>query len=82
MKTLRAGSASDEFGAEGTVPEGYLDRIFDLGVSGSEQASNSGLGLFASRIYGLAMRLTLRAENRANGVALVLEFPAPSFSTT
>lgn len=58
------------------VPEGYLERIFDLGVSGSDQAGNGGLGLFASRIYGLAMRLILRAENRANGVALVLEFPS------
>jgi signal transduction histidine kinase len=57
------------------IPEADLDRIFDLGVTGSDQPGNSGLGLFASRIYGLAMRLTLHAENRANGVALVLGFP-------
>lgn len=57
------------------IPDVDLDRIFDLGVSGSDQPGNSGLGLFASRIYGLAMQLTLHAENRANGVALVLGFP-------
>lgn len=63
------------------VPESDLDRIFDLGVSGSDQPGSSGLGLFASRIYGLAMRLTLHAENRTNGVALVLEFPTTSSTT-
>jgi signal transduction histidine kinase len=57
------------------IPDADLDRIFDLGVSGNDQPGNSGLGLFASRIYGLAMRLTLHAENRAKGVALVLGFP-------
>jgi signal transduction histidine kinase len=57
------------------IPDADLDRIFDLGVSGNDQPGNSGLGLFASRIYGLAMRLTLHAENRAKGVALILGFP-------
>lgn len=57
------------------VPEPYLPRIFDLGVSGADKIGNSGLGLFASRIYALAMNLTLSARNEAGGVALVLQFP-------
>ena len=57
------------------IPEPYLPRIFDLGVSGTDKTGNSGLGLFASRIYALAMNLTLSARNEAEGVALVLQFP-------
>jgi len=64
------------------IPDADLDRIFDLGVSGGDQPGNSGLGLFASRIYGLAMSLTLHAENRANGVALVLGFPVQAAAST
>lgn len=57
------------------IPEGDLDRIFDLGVSDSLSQGGTGLGLFASRIYGLAMKLTLHAQNEENGVSLVLQFP-------
>ncbi|WAC73522.1 HAMP domain-containing sensor histidine kinase [Roseateles sp. SL47] len=57
------------------IPAAHLERIFDLGVSDSNAQGSSGLGLFASRIYGLAMRLTLHARNKENGVSLVLQFP-------
>lgn len=57
------------------IPESDLDRIFDLGVSDSLSQGGTGLGLFASRIYGLAMKLTLHAQNEENGVSLVLQFP-------
>lgn len=57
------------------IPETAIERIFDLGVSDSDAPSNSGLGLFASRIYALAMDVTLRARNEVDGVSFVLQFP-------
>lgn len=59
------------------IPETDIGRIFDLGVTDSDAPSNSGLGLFASRIYALAMDATLNARNEADGVSLVLQFPRP-----
>ncbi len=59
------------------IPEADIERIFDLGVTDSDAPSNSGLGLFASRIYALAMDVTLNARNEVNGVSLILQFPRP-----
>lgn len=59
------------------IPEADIERIFDLGVTDSDVPSNSGLGLFASRIYALAMDATLNARNEVDGVSLVLQFPRP-----
>lgn len=58
-----------------SIPEEYMDRIFDLGVSDNNASGNGGLGLFAARIYALAMEVTLRARNEGDGVSLVLQFP-------
>lgn len=73
----------DEQGAELTVfnqgpkiPDSDLERIFGLGVSDSESGENTGLGLFASRSYALAMGITLGAININNGVAFKLQFPS------
>lgn len=60
------------------IQEADIERIFDLGVSDSDALSNSGLGLFASRIYALAMNVTLQARNEVGGVSLVLQFPRSS----
>lgn len=60
------------------IPETDIERIFDLGVSDSDAPSSSGIGLFASRIYALAMDVTLRARNESNGVSLILQFPRPN----
>lgn len=57
------------------IAESHIERIFDLGVSDSNALGNSGLGLFASRIYALAMEVTLTACNEEGGVSLVLQFP-------
>lgn len=57
------------------IPVADIQRIFDLGVSDGSNAENSGLGLFAARIYALAMEVTLRAQNEYNGVSLILQFP-------
>ncbi|SDH70278.1 sensor histidine kinase [Propionivibrio dicarboxylicus] len=59
------------------IPDADIERIFDLGVTDSDAPSNSGLGLFASRIYALAMDATLNARNEVDGVSLVLQFPRP-----
>lgn len=59
------------------IPETDIERIFDLGVTDSDAPSNSGLGLFASRIYALAMDATLNARNEFDGVSLILQFPRP-----
>lgn len=58
-----------------SIPEDDLEKIFGLGVSNSTSPGSSGLGLFASRIYGQAMQVTMHAENQDQGVAMVLRFP-------
>lgn len=62
------------------IPEADIERIFDLGVTDSVATKNSGLGLFASRIYALAMDATLNARNEVDGVSLVMQFPRPELS--
>lgn len=57
------------------IHEADLERIFGLGVTDSSTPEHGGLGLFASRIYALAMRATIHAENLPTGVALVIAFP-------
>lgn len=57
------------------IPDTELETIFDYGVSDAVSPENSGLGLFASRHYALAMRATIRAENQVDGVAMVITFP-------
>jgi signal transduction histidine kinase len=59
------------------IPAADLERIFVLGFSGSSLPENRGLGLAVSRIYGLAMGLTLRARNESTGVAFIVTFPRP-----
>jgi signal transduction histidine kinase len=58
-----------------TISEAGIEQIFDLGVSDGHSSVNSGLGLFASRIYALAMEATLFARNEPTGVSLALQFP-------
>lgn len=58
------------------IPDADLERIFDYGVTDSTSAEHMGLGLFASRIYALAMRATIRGENHPSGVAMVIVFPS------
>ncbi|MCV2350804.1 sensor histidine kinase [Paucibacter sp. Y2R2-4] len=57
------------------IPEAGIEQIFDLGVSDGHSGVNSGLGLFASRIYALAMEATLSARNEPTGVSFALQFP-------
>ena len=57
------------------IPEADIERMFDLGVSDGHSGVNSGLGLFATRIYALAMEATLSARNEPTGVSFALQFP-------
>ena len=52
-----------------------LEEIFNYGVSDNTLPANLGLGLFVSRAYVVAMRGTIRAENRDGGVAIVITLP-------
>ena len=72
------GPALTVFNQGQRIPEDELERIFGLGVSDRDAPANAGLGLFASRIYALAMGVTLRATNEEEGVAFTLQFPWPT----
>lgn len=52
-----------------------IKSIFDLNVSDSNHGGSLGLGLFFARLLMSAMEGRIYAENRTNGVALVLTLP-------
>ena len=85
---LRLGTESEQgaelavFNQGSNIPEPDLERIFGLGVSDSESGENTGLGLFASRTYALAMGITLGASNVNGGVAFTLQFPSSAASVS
>lgn len=57
------------------IAEAELETIFAYGVSDSMRPENRGLGLFLSRMHAVSMRGSMRAENRSEGVAILLELP-------
>lgn len=75
LESRADGIALEVFNQGPLIPNAELESIFDYGVSDAASPENSGLGLFASRHYALAMRATIRAENQSNGVAMVITFP-------
>ncbi|WP_430423330.1 sensor histidine kinase [Methylibium petroleiphilum] len=75
LESRADGIALEVFNQGPLIPSAELESIFDYGVSDAASPENSGLGLFASRHYALAMRATIRAENQSNGVAMVITFP-------
>lgn len=58
-----------------------VERIFDLNVSDSTHVGSLGLGLYFARLLVSAMNGRIHAENRANGVALVLALPIATDSS-
>lgn len=52
-----------------------VQSIFDLNVSDSNHDGSLGLGLFFARLLMSAMEGRIYAENRTNGVAMVLTLP-------
>lgn len=49
------------------------DEIFKFGHTDQKRNGHLGLGLYASRLYLKAMRGSIKAENRPNGVAFVIQ---------
>jgi signal transduction histidine kinase len=59
-----------------TIPEESLESIFDLGYTTGSHPNNLGQGLFVSRMYVVGMKGTIKAENRDDGVSIILTLPA------
>jgi hypothetical protein len=57
------------------IPDTLLALLFRVSSSDHSTALNRGIGLHASRAYLLKMEATISAENRSNGVAMVIVFP-------
>ncbi|MDG0835130.1 sensor histidine kinase [Roseateles saccharophilus] len=57
------------------IPADRLKSIFQYRTSDSQDPRSRGLGLYAARSYLIAMRSTIAAENRDNGVAFVMLMP-------
>lgn len=57
------------------IPADRLKSIFQYRTSDSQDPRSRGLGLYAARSYLIAMRSTITAENRDNGVAFVILIP-------
>jgi signal transduction histidine kinase len=59
------------------IPEALLERIFDYGVSDTDDAGSGrrGQGLFVARTYMAKMGGTVQARNAGDGVQFVLSFP-------
>ena len=55
--------------------DALLALLFRVGSSDHSTARNRGIGLHASRAYLLKMEATIVAENRSDGVAMVIVFP-------
>jgi K+-sensing histidine kinase KdpD len=59
------------------IPEALLERIFDYGVSDTDDAGSGrrGQGLFVARTYMAKMGGSVHARNAGDGVRFVLSFP-------
>lgn len=57
------------------IPDDQMKTLFKYRKSDQSTMRNRGIGLFASRAYLLGMRSTISAENRGDGVAMIIELP-------
>ncbi|MGE8450068.1 MAG: sensor histidine kinase [Pseudomonadales bacterium] len=80
LSNLKHGVVMEVFNHGERIPEALLALLFRIGSSDHSTARNRGLGLHASRAYLLKMEATIVAENRSDGVAMVIVFP-PSDGT-
>lgn len=55
-----------------TIPASKLETIFKYKDTDGTLPRNRGIGLYAARSYLFAMRATIRAENHAHGVSIVM----------
>jgi signal transduction histidine kinase len=60
-----------------SIPEEFVERIFDLHFSqtGTREESNQGLGLFVTRNYVSRMSGSVAVRNRVNGVTFEIRLP-------
>lgn len=65
----------DVFNQGPLIEEDRLESIFSFGVSSRASSTNQGQGLFVAKWQLLAMKASIHAENRTDGVAMVIRFP-------
>lgn len=75
LSNLEHGVVVEVFNHGARIPEALLTLLFRVGSSDHSTARNRGIGLHASRAYLLKMEATIVAENRSDGVAMVIVFP-------
>lgn len=75
LSNLDSGVVVEVFNHGARIPNTLLARLFRVGSSDHSTERNRGIGLHASRAYLLKMEATISAENRSNGVAMVIVFP-------
>lgn len=75
LSNLEHGVVVEVFNHGERIPEALLALLFRVGSSDHSTARNRGIGLHASRAYLLKMEATIVAENRSDGVAMVVVFP-------
>jgi len=76
LSNLEHGVVVEVFNHGARIPDALLGLLFRVGSSDQSTARNRGLGLHASRAYLLKMEATIVAENRSDGVAMVIVFPS------
>jgi signal transduction histidine kinase len=77
LRLTDAGATIEIYNQGPNIPAEELDSIFNYGFSSHISPENRGIGLFTARVYMLGMNGSLYAENRPNGVALVIILPTP-----
>ncbi len=75
LSNLEHGVVAEVFNHGARIPDAVLALLFRVGSSDQSTARNRGIGLHASRAYLLKMEATIVAENRSDGVAMVIVFP-------
>lgn len=75
LSNLEHGVVVEVFNHGARIPDALLALLFRVGSSDHSTARNRGIGLHASRAYLLKMEATIVAENRSDGVAMVIVFP-------
>lgn len=75
LSNLAHGVVVEVFNHGARIPDALLALLFRVGSSDHSSPRNRGIGLHASRAYLLKMEATIVAENRSDGVAMVIVFP-------
>lgn len=82
LSNLEHGVVVEVFNHGACIPDTLLALLFRVGSSDHSTERNRGIGLHASRAYLLKMKATIVAENRSDGVAMVIVFPPSEGAAT